>query len=168
MKSFNCSKDIIDNILTIFGNLSKTYYAHLSKDISEKETLFNHSLLVSKYCLKLIESNEIDHLLDSLIERIMELLQIKNKREWGSLFKEIFIAAIVYHDMGKINPNFQVIKMENESFSLNNKLSFQSNHSLLGAYLFSNIYFKTFENNELNDDENLLSIFQFIFSPALL
>ena len=156
MKSFNCSKDIINNILPIFGDLSKTYYAHLSKDRSEKETLFNHSLLVSKYCLKLMESHQIDHLLDSLIERIMVLLQIKNKREWGSLFKEIFIAAIVYHDMGKINPNFQVIKMENESFSLNNKLSFQSNHSLLGAYLFSNIYFKkTFENNELSDNEKL-------------
>lgn len=170
MKSFNCSKDIIDNILTIFGDLSKTYYAHLSKDISEKETLFNHSLLVSKYCLKLIESNEIDHLLDSLIERIMEFLQIKNKREWGSLFKEIFIAAIVYHDMGKINPNFQFIKMENESFSLNNKLSFQSNHSLLGAYLFSNIYFKkTFENYELNDNEKLTLYFSIhLFASTII
>ncbi len=160
MKSFNCSKDIINNLLLIFKTLSKTYYAHLSKDKSEKETLFDHSLLVSKYCLKLMESHKIDPLLDSLIERIIAYLKIKNEKEWGNLFKEIFVASIVYHDMGKVNPNFQVLKMENELFSLNNKLSFQSNHSLLGAYLFSNIYFKkTFENDELNDNEKLTLYF---------
>lgn len=170
MKSFNCSKEIIDNLLLIFETLSKTYYAHLSKDKSDKETLFDHSLLVSKYCLKLMESHKIDQLLDSLIERIMAHLQIKSEKDWGNLFKEIFFATIVYHDMGKVNPNFQVLKMENELFSLNDRLSFQSNHSLLGAYLFSNIYFKkVFENYELSDNEKLTLYFSIhLFSSTII
>lgn len=156
--------------MPIFKELSKTYYAHLSKDKSDKETLFEHSELVSKYCLRLMESHKIDHLLDSLIEKVMPLLPVKSEKEFGNLFKEIFIAAVVYHDLGKVNPNFQVLKMENEMFSLNNKLSFQSNHSLLGAYLFSNIFFKkTVENTELNDDERLILYFSIhLFAGAVI
>jgi len=170
MKSFNCSKDVLDSLLPIFGELSKTYYAHLSKDKLDKETLLEHSELVSKYCLRLIESHQIDHLLDSLIEKIMSLLQVKDEKKLGNLFKEIFIAAIVYHDLGKVNPNFQVLKMENELFSLNNKLSFQSNHSLLSAYLFSNIFFKkTAESTELNDDEKHILYFSIhLFAGAII
>lgn len=170
MKSFNCSSDVFDGLLPIFRELSKTYYAHLSKDKSDKETLLEHSELVSKYCLRLIESHKIDLLLDSLIERQMRLLSVKNEKEFGNLVKEIFIAAIVYHDLGKVNPNFQVLKMENELFTLNNKLSFKSNHSLLGAYLFSNIFFKkTVENLELNDDEKLILYFTIhLFAGAII
>lgn len=170
MKLFNCSKDVLDSLLPIFGELSKKYYAHLSKDNLDKETLLEHSELVSKYCLGLIESHQIDYLLDSLIEKLMSLLLVKDEKELGNLFKEIFIAAIVYHDLGKVNPNFQVLKMENELFSLNNKLSFQSNHSLLSAYLFSNIFFKkTAESTELNDDEKLILYFSIhLFAGAII
>lgn len=170
MKLFNCSKDVLDSLLPIFGELSKKYYAHLSKDNLDKETLLEHSELVSKYCLGLIESHQIDYLLDSLIEKLMSLLLVKHEKELGNLFKEIFIAAIVYHDLGKVNPNFQVLKMENELFSLNNKLSFQSNHSLLSAYLFSNIFFKkTAESTELNDDEKLILYFSIhLFAGAII
>lgn len=160
MKSFNCSNEVIAGLLPIFGELSKTYYAHLSKDKSDKETLFEHSELVSKYCLRLMEAHKIDHLLDSLIEKLIPLLPVKSKKEFGNLFKKIFIAAIVYHDLGKVNPNFQVQKMENDLFSLNNKLSFHSNHSLLGAYLFSNIFFKkTVENTQFDDDDEKLILY---------
>lgn len=170
MKSFNCSSDVLDGLLPIFGELSKIYYAHLSKDKSVKETLFEHSELVSKYCLRLMESHKIDHLLDSLIEKLMPLLPVESEEELGNLFKEIFIAAIVYHDLGKVNPNFQVQKMENELFSLNNKLSLQSNHSLLGAYLFSNIFFKKIVENALfNDDEKLILYFSIhLFAGAII
>ncbi len=170
MKSFNCFRDIIDGLLPIFGELSKTYYAHLSKDKSDKETLLEHTELVLKYCLRLMESHKIDHLLDSLIEKLMPLLSVESEKEFGNLFKEIFIATIVYHDLGKVNPNFQVQKMENDLFSLNNKLSIQSNHSLLGAYLFSNIYFKkAVENKEFNDDERIVLYFSILlFAWAII
>lgn len=171
MKSFSCSKVLLDSLLEIFEKLSGTYYAHLSKDKLEKETLFEHSTLVSKYCLRLMESHGINHLLDLSIEKLLTLLQIKSEKEWGNLLKEIFLAAIVYHDLGKINPNFQSLKMENEEFSFDNKLSFQSYHSFLGAYLFSNIYFKKIFKNEKLDDENEKLILYFVthlFAGAII
>lgn len=170
MKSFNCSEDVLNSLLPIFGELSKTYYAHLSKDKMDKETLFEHSESVSKYCLRLLESHQINHLLDSLIEKLMSLLPVTSEKEWGNVYKELFIAAIVYHDLGKVNPNFQVQKMENELFSLNKKLSFHSNHSLLGAYLFSNLFLKKIiENTQLNDDEKLILYFSIhLFAGAII
>ena len=170
MKSFSCSSDILNGLLPIFGELSKTYYAHLSKDKSNKETLFEHSELVSKYCLRLMDSHKIDQLLDFLIEKLISLLPIKSENEFGNFYKEIFIAAIVYHDLGKVNPNFQVQKMDNELFSLNNELSFKSNHSLLGAYLFSNIFFKkTVENTKFKDEEKIFLYFSILlFAGAII
>ena len=170
MKSFNCSKDCIDNLLPIFEELQNTYYAHLSNDKSVKESLFEHSELVSAYSLKLIEAHGLEVLLDSLIGKLIMLLPVKDKMGCGNQLKEVFLAAIVYHDLGKVNPNFQVIKMDNDLFNQNKKLTFQSNHSLLGAYLFSNIFFKkAFENKKLDEDEKLILYFSILlFAGAII
>lgn len=170
MKSFNCSKDVLDGLLPIIKKLSKTYYAHLSNDKSVKETLFEHSGLVSDYSLRLIECHGIDQLIDKLIGKLIEIMPVKNKNILGNILKEVFLGAIVYHDLGKINPNFQVLKMENEQFSLDKKLSFQSNHSLLGAYIFSNLFFqKVFENSILDEDEKLILYFTILlFAWAII
>ena len=170
MKSFNCSKNILDSLLPIFKELQKTYYAHLSRNKLVKESLFEHSNLVSQYCLKLIESHGIDQILDSLIGQLTEMLPIKNEVIWKNRFKKLFLAAIVYHDLGKINPNFQAIKMENDLFTQNKQLSIQSNHSLLGAYIFSNIFFhNVFENSLLNEDEKFILYFTtLLFAGAII
>ncbi|MDP3912192.1 MAG: CRISPR-associated helicase Cas3' [Bacteroidota bacterium] len=170
MRSFNCSKDCINSLLPIFEELHNTYYAHLSSDKSVKESLFEHSELVSSYCLRLIESHGVENIIDSLIEKLIVLMPIRNETEWGNQLKEVFLAAIVYHDLGKANPNFQVLKMENTLFEQDKKLTFQSNHSLLGAYLFSNIFFKkVFENKKLDEDEKLILYFSILlFSGAII
>lgn len=170
MRSFNCSKDCLNSLLPIFDELQNTYYAHLSNDKSVKESLFEHSELVSAYCLKLIETHGLEVLLDSLIGKLIMLLPVNDEMEWGNQFKEAFLAVIVYHDLGKVNPNFQVLKMENDLFDQDNKLSFQSNHSLLGAYLFSNIFFKkVVENKKLDEDEKLVLYFSILlFAGAII
>lgn len=170
MRSFNCSKDCIDNLLPIFEELQNTYYAHLSNDKSVKESLFEHSELVSAYSLKLIEAHGLEVLLDSLIDELMMLLPVKDEMGCGNQLKEVFLAAIVYHDLGKVNPNFQVLKMDNDLFNQNKKLTFQSNHSLLGAYLFSSIFFKkAFENKKLDEDEKLILYFSILlFAGAII
>ena len=170
MKSFNCSKDCINSLLLIFEELQNTYYAHLSNDKSVKESLFEHSELVSAYCLKLIEAHGLEKLLDSLIEHLSSFLPVKDEMVLGNQLKEVFLAAIVYHDLGKVNPNFQVLKMDNNFFYQNKKLTFQSNHSLLGAYLFSNIFFKkAFENKKLDEVEKLILYFSILlFAGAII
>ena len=170
MRSFNCSKDCLNSLLPIFDELQNTYYAHLSNDKSVKESLFEHSELVSAYSLKLIEAHGLEVLLDSLIGELMMLLPVKDEMGCGNQLKEVFLAAIVYHDLGKVNPNFQILKMDNDLFDQNKKLTFQSNHSLLGAYLFSNIFFKkVFENKKLDEDEKLVLYFSILlFAGAII
>jgi len=169
MKLSNCFKVYSEILLMIFDELKKTYYAHLSHDKKEKETLFEHSKLVSDYCLLLIDTHGIELVIDSLIRKLTQNLPIKNCDEFECLFKESFIAAIIYHDLGKVNPNFQVLKMENELFFPEKNFSIQSYHSFLGSYLFASIYLKkTFENENFSVEEKLLLYFiVFLFSSSI-
>lgn len=170
MKSFSCSKNILDSHLLIFEKLSMTYYAHLSNDKCFKETLLEHSRLVSDYCLKLIDSNGIDKIIDRLICQLIYILPVKDENIWGNQLKKVFLGAIVYHDLGKINPNFQAIKMGSDLFVQNNHLSIYSNHSKLGAYIFSNIFFQeVFDNKKLSEDEKLILYFTILlFEGAII
>ena len=169
MKSYNCFKDCLKDLLPLFEELQKTYFAHLSRDKSENESLFEHSELVADYCLKLIEAHGLEKVFNATIDKLIQSLPVTNEEKFGNLFKEVFLAAIVYHDLGKVNPNFQVLKMENDLFIQNKKLSFQSNHSLLGAYLFSNIFFKRTFEKEISDDEKLILYFTvLLFAGAIV
>lgn len=160
MKSFKCFKDIVNDQIAIFKKLQQPYFAHLSKDNHETESLYDHSRLVSDYCLRLISAHNIESAIDSIINRLIDQLAIKDVDISGSLLKEIFIGCILYHDLGKINPNFQVQKMNNLAIKENKKLAIQSNHSFLGAYIYSNIFFeRILEDNDLNDDDKLLLYF---------
>jgi CRISPR-associated endonuclease/helicase Cas3 len=154
----------------LFEELQKTYFAHLSHDKKEKETLFEHSKLVSDYCLMLIDAHGIEIIIDSLIKKLNQNMPIENHKEFESLFKESFLAAIIYHDLGKVNPNFQVLRMENELFLQEKNLSIQSYHSFLGSYLYVNVLLKRiFENEKFNIEEKLLSYFiVLLFSSAIV
>jgi CRISPR-associated endonuclease/helicase Cas3 len=170
MKSSNSFKVHSENLLKLFEELQKTYYAHLSHDKKEKETLFEHSKLVSDYCLMLIDAHGIEIIIDSLIEKLNQNMPIKNHKEFESLFKESFLAAIIYHDLGKVNPNFQILRMENELFLQDKNLSIQSYHSFLGSYLYANVFLKRiFENEKFSIEEKLLLYFiVLLFSSAII
>lgn len=160
MKSSNCFKGYSENLLMLFEVLQKTYFAHLSHNKKEKETLFEHSKLVSDYCLMLIDIHGLELVMDSLIVKLTQNLPVKNHEEFENLFKESFLAAIIYHDLGKVNPNFQVLKMENELFIQEKNLSIQSYHSFLGSYLYANIFLKRiFENEKFSIEEKLILYF---------
>ena len=171
MKSFKCFKDSSTDLLSLYSKLQLVYFAHLSHDKQQKESLFAHSKLVSDYCIKVIDTHGLEKIIDSLIIRLVRILPIENQEDWGNLFKKAFIGAIVYHDLGKVNPNFQLLKMENVLFGENKSLSIQSNHSLLGAYLYANILFKKiFENEKFKKAENeklLLYFIVLLFSSAI-
>ncbi len=109
---------------------SKNYFAHLSKEtISEKENLLTHSNLVLKYFLKLIYGNQIENSIDTI------LFKISNDIIFLNSIKLLYIKAIYWHDIGKINENFQLEKMKNSKFSKVN-YGISSKHSILSAYLY--------------------------------
>lgn len=170
MKSSNSFKDYSQNLLLLFKELQKTYFAHLSQNKKDKETLFEHSKMVSDYCLMLIDVHGIELVIDSLMVKLVQNLSANNCNEFQNLFKESFLGAIIYHDLGKVNPNFQVLKMENESFIQEKKLSIQSYHSFLGSYLYANIFLKKiFENEKFSMEEKLLLYFiVLLFSSTIV
>ena len=78
MKSFKCFKDIVNDQIAIFKKLQQPYFAHLSKDNQETESLYDHSRLVSDYCLRLISAHNIESAIDSIINRLIDQLAIKD------------------------------------------------------------------------------------------
>lgn len=74
--------------------------------------------MVFVYFLKLMEQNRLEPLLDKLFIKSAALLEGSIAKEpFGDFVKYIFAKAIYWHDMGKMNPNFQVEKMDNSNFS---------------------------------------------------
>ncbi len=138
--------------LNVKLDIEDKYKAHLSKDGIIKETLQEHIDLVYDYFIKLVEQNGLEKHLDGLFYESVNLLETVHNKEFVDFVKYLFAKAIYWHDMGKINPNFQLEKMQNSSFEFL-KLSEGSNHSPLGAYLFINHSLEELYNKKWNEDE---------------
>jgi len=123
------------------------YWAHIPKNSEQKnETLEEHSLLVFEYVQKLIE----EHQLESIIKKLLaDSFNIKWTDKNKSQTYTLFLESIYYHDFGKINPQFQVVKMKNPNIKQRN-LIFTSDHSLPGYILF--IHDKLKEAFAISDD----------------
>ena len=148
--------NIIENDFFDFNILIKdvdSYLAHLSKDNLEVETLLTHSNLVLKYAIKLMKDNGIENNINEIIESTTDNLKIQND------MKLFYLKAIYWHDIGKINENFQKDKMSNNNFeNIENGIS--SKHSILSAYLYLLSCFKYINQNyqNRNDKVELISI----------
>ena len=137
------------------------YLAHLSPDEKHKETLIEHLLLVQKYFLKLINVHQLESIIDKLIS------SISNDEPIRLFIKEIFTKSIVAHDFGKLNPLFQIKKMNNQVESFNHKLS--SGHSLIGGYLFTLVSEKNAEKYEFSENQQIFADFLILsFSYPIL
>jgi CRISPR-associated endonuclease/helicase Cas3 len=143
-------------------NIDSKYKAHLSKDKQSKESLEEHIDLVFDYFLKLIEQNGLEVRLNSLFEKSANLFEeIEVKEEFITFVKYLFTKAIYWHDMGKINPNFQKDKMLND---IDEKtLVSDSHHSHLGAYLFINHSLDELYDKNLSDEEETMESIIYLF-----
>lgn len=154
--------------LDIKLDIDDRYKAHLSKDKQSKESLKEHIDLVYVYFLKLIEQNGLEYHLNSLFEKSANLFEeIEAKEEFVNFVKYLFAKTIYWHDMGKMNSNFQKEKMLND---LDEKSMIpDSNHSPLGAYLFINhsldeLYSKNWHEDEEEIMEAIIYLFGFLIS----
>ena len=137
------------------------YFAHLSIDSEEKESLIEHTLLVQKYFFKLIENHKLEKIINLLINRI------SNEIFFKEFIKELFVKAIVFHDFGKVNPEFQNRKMNNKVPGFKHNLS--SNHSLISGYFFS-LYCENLskEKNCTQKQETFIDFLCLVFSYPIL
>lgn len=171
MKSFNCFniksfEDLYEdyNLPEILAT-SQNYYAHLQKT-KEPEKLAEHIKLVISYFISICNSNKCELVIDKIIIELIN--DFENKNTLGNYIKKIFLNVIIYHDFGKVNENFQIKRMKNESFTeINNGI--RTTHSLLGSYLFIVNHFDEINKFNLKPNENcLLYGITLLFSYSIL
>ena len=155
--------------LDIKRDIESRYLAHISKD--NTESLKEHIDLVYDYFLLLVKENGLENHFDRLFnESVILLDEVSNRKEFANFVKNLFAKAVYWHDMGKMNPNFQADeeKMANREFK-KIKLSEGSNHSPLGAYLFINhslqeLYSKNWDEDEIEIIESIIYLFGYFIS----
>ena len=155
-------KDLLHNNLSDLDYLKKKniYIAHIPQknNSTKKETLEEHTKLVEKYFLKLIEKNQLEPVINKLIETICK--QFKQSEKIELFVKTLFFNSIIYHDFGKINHEFQIKKMENSNTELIKiKHNESSHHSVISAYIFLNHHLKLSESFNFNAQEQTLADF---------
>lgn len=127
-------------------------HAHTSK-VKRAETLPEHTALTQKYLYKLSAEKGIGQVLESLTAGF----KLEGKELNGdckALLKEMFVNAVVLHDIGKINPAFQKCKMENrhiKSCPVSN-----SDHSILSALIFIDIFEEKISGIKSEDEKYFL------------
>ena len=173
MKSFKSFSELLQEeprIEQILVNYEK-YHAH-THSIRDYEKLHEHVHLVMEYAGKLVKVHGLDKVIDSMInELIKNYSKIERVNIVGDYIKSLFVNALVYHDYGKVNENFQIDKMQDKGFfkrNENNKIS--SQHSILSAYVFLNVHLnKVIEDKKLSKyDRNLLAVSTFLFANPIL
>ncbi|WP_042274348.1 CRISPR-associated helicase/endonuclease Cas3 [Faecalimicrobium dakarense] len=124
-------------------------YAHMRNDI-EKETLKEHVDLVYKYFIKLCDTKDIN----SVFERFQDKILNNSSKECIEIFKELISNAIYMHDVGKINSDFQYIKMKNNKFKDTSQI--YSKHSMLSSIMYFDYYFDKIRNSKIKGEDNML------------
>lgn len=144
----------------------ETYWAHTHM-VKQPEKMLDHIRLVNEYALRLIQAHKLDDVADKLIEDLCG--QTNCKTEAGDYIKLLFLTTIVFHDYGKINPNFQAFKMENPNFKVDRSIKIDSQHSRLSAYLYLNHHLVDINRNPtFNEDEQVfLKTLTFLFANSI-
>ncbi|MCP5503397.1 MAG: CRISPR-associated helicase Cas3' [Leptospiraceae bacterium] len=164
----NGIKKVLANIPTIPGLLNnyKDYYAHTSNSNSP-ESLEDHCELVKKYLENIISKNSYDTVISSLLECF-----INENNYFKNSIKELFLSSIIFHDLGKINENFQIERLNNTRFNKSNN-GLDTGHSFLGLYIFIMYWLKIIDDklsdSKLSDEDavGLLVICLFLSYPIL-
>jgi CRISPR-associated endonuclease/helicase Cas3 len=147
------------------------YWAHLpGKGKSQKEeTLHEHVELVNQYALRLIEVHGLDKVFNSLCTAIAEHRLVKDKPAFAEALKVRSIYSIIFHDFGKVNPNFQIDRMKNnEHFKDRIKVPFHPphGHSELSAFLYNSFFLK--RDVPDSDEGQLLLVLTLLLSYPIL
>ena len=111
------------------------------------ELLEEHKKLTKKYLDKILQKVDLDRVVDSL--------GIKDKE----LVKYMIIDAVVMHDEGKRNPNFQYYIMKNKAFKDLATDSGDTKHSYLSAKIFFEKYSYLVDDETKDDEEYYKTLF---------
>lgn len=147
-------------------NSKYNFYAHLSNDKenefkgdgTKKETLKEHTDLCGEYFNKLVKLKNIDRAFLNFENNYFKDISEDGKK----LFRKMIINTISLHDIGKINPYFQIKKMDNNE--LNKAEAFDpvgSDHSILSAVLYIDYFISDVLKQDKVDRNALLPFLLF-------
>lgn len=151
--------DILKNLVK---NLNR-YKAHKKSKDNEiiYETLLAHTELTNKYFFKFWQSKNSDEIFDRFCDVFWQKENIDNKlkNKAKDLLKEIIMTIPIFHDIGKVNPNFQLMKLKVNDFK-ENEAYVNTHHSFLSSMFYMD-YCRKLVYDEENEDEivNLLAEF---------
>lgn len=135
MEKNQYSKVFFDALIKDSGD----YYAHLPKEGKKQtpELLSEHSALTFEYAYRIIQSQSLETCIIKLIESSIPPY-ITNRHFVHEEIQNLFDTAIAFHDLGKLNWQFQYYVMKNDRCTnlITCKHQFGSQHSLLGMYLY--------------------------------
>ena len=164
-KSYKSFKEIDKEAIEIRGIIGKlsSYYGHTHYQ-KNYESLSEHTIKTKKYFLRIIELNHLEKVIDRLVSR----LDFDNKVV-GNFLKELFFNTIVFHDFGKVNPNFQVY-IHNNAFKSDEDVKIGKEHSFLSAYVFLNWFSSEIQlsNQFSNEEKYIVLAYLFLFTIPIL
>jgi len=173
MRSFKSFKILVEEetrIEEILVNHEK-YHAHTHKKRAY-EKLHEHVHLVMEYAQKLIHAHGLDTVLDSMINELVKVnYDIEQIGAVGNFIKRLFVNALIYHDYGKVNENFQIEKMQDKGFFKPNETNkIGSQHSILSAYVFMNIHLKEVIESKIfsSFEKSFLAVSTFLFASPIV
>lgn len=136
-------------------NEKYNFYAHLKDD--KKETLVEHTNLVNKYVQKIIEAKNIDNIFENYEQTYLKDLSEEGK----NLFRTLILNTFNFHDVGKINPNFQHRKMDNNIGNTDIFQDVHTKHSIISSVLYIDYFIKDVENLD-KDSKNIIIKYLFL------
>lgn len=131
-----------------------TFYAHLDND--RKEYLNEHIDLVNKYFIRIVKAKGIDKIFKNYEDE-----NLKDLSEDGKIFfRKLLLNICNFHDIGKINPEFQYVRMNNKIDVLDLFLGGTSNHSIFSSILYIDYFV---DESKSLDKDSRIKILEYIF-----
>lgn len=144
------------NFFSNFIANSNNYYAHLPKngDIRFAESLSAHSSLVNSYANYIADKQYIKPIISNLIDKSIPKL-LSEKQLLAKEIEILFWQAIAFHDLGKVNKEFQQKRMKNNANVLEVNHCFESQHSIISVYIFLANFWSKLQRLRLNDEDTI-------------
>ena len=130
-------------------NENYVIYAH-TKEGETKETLREHITVCEKYFDKLCRDKEIEKVIDTFCGQ----LNFKHQEEGERILKNFAVQLVVFHDLGKCNPEFQSKIMRNNNYIKEKFCGVSgSGHALLSALLYLDYFYGVIQSNDVIERE---------------
>ena len=144
-------------------NLEYEFFAH-KKKVDNKmiyEKLVEHIALANKYFLKICYEKNIGE----IFKKFEDVYLSELSEEGKYIFRELLINIVNFHDIGKINPRFQLDKMDNKLFNYDEFKSVGSKHSIVSAVIYIDYFWNRMDSL---DRKNKSRLREFLFLNAYL